>query len=1426
MNDSATPEMPAPPPPPPPPPFPPSRAAPPPARPNALRLTPRTAVAAASLLVALAGLIVFVATRTPSPSKTRRIGARLDLAAGDVAVIDEGATTKELSGTPLAIGARVATAKGSRALVRTGDGAALFLRGETEIVLGERGFDLEKGEAWIDAPKVEGDAIECRLGKSLVSASDAGLSVKRQGDDVSVYVARGLAILAAPGGRVEINAGVEGASQGSGAPKLTPIAFWQDWTGGMGDQRGVHAAIGSGSGRLYGLDPNASAGAPAQKLGVAKQVVKAVLRDGVAETEVDQTFSNPGAQAIEGWYWFTVPTSATVTSFALETNGALVEGEVIERRDAAARYAAAVRQANDPALLEWIDGRTYRARIFPIPAGGARRIVLRYMELLPNVEGKLRYVYPLRSDDPLRFDEFALSVDLGAASPDIDTATSLDAVSEQNGRLITMRRSGFLPRADFQLEMSAKAGKRGKPVRAWRFEAGADQADYVMLRYAPEVDFASLPPAKGELVLVVDTSAGGDESSRQLRTSAAEAVLRALSDDDRFALVALDVTPTVVYPKEGLAQASDGEIAKALERLSDHAVGGATDLGAMFEPALERLHGAEQPAIVYVGDGAPTSGETTPDGLMERLRRSLSSSRARLFAVGVGTDAHHELLAQLARAGGGQYLRVDDAEQTTGQALLLASTIKTPTITDVELDLGAGLDQPFTSSTGKLSRGEEMVLLARTHHALPPKVKVKGRIGQKDFEASYPITLEASVTTGLVPRLWAAEYMRRLLGSGAMPDENRGKVLSLGVEYGLMTPYTSILALDSEGAYASQGIIRRRSPLRGVRLTSLESDAEERDLVERLSPALPRVMAGCDKSEAPASSRESREVRGAAVAPNSEAQQGYAAATTMPGTVEDNAPAPAATTTPPPPQEPAAVAADALVTGRAGGATLGGGGSGRNAAPAAVHARPMTAPAKRPAPIAGDPLANDKDDPVDMFGKQTNGLDRDDRNEREPALNRAKALAKSMVTHRLTRCSDAASRPLAERLVLWQRRLKQLGTADEVVVAYDQARDACELPDWRDRSALLELVQARVDNEQAAETVLRHFSGEQDAQRYVARALLRRTVDVRIAAVVSRVIFGGVDWTKVDRDLADTVRPDQRLLKLRAAMLQAPGDPSGDVRLVKLLAQTGDRPEAIAYGRRLRDRGFLTPTLAQQLGDVLADSGENDEALRTYSEVVEFDGANPLSRRVLGDIYLRRGWYAAAYRQYKTLTDLDGRSPLGWLRLASAAAGAGRIDEALRIEREVAAGEGSPGPDDPRYFARLASAARLGLLLSNPAPIGSANAADAIARKLKELQIFSGPGTLGLLVWQDLAARLQITAADDKKETLAGEMTDGGEAGLYALLTSNDAWERTARAVRWRADAPGRSAKFDVIALTWDGKAFGVKVKSGELKPDAKQEPL
>ncbi|MGB1276782.1 MAG: VIT domain-containing protein, partial [Nannocystaceae bacterium] len=446
---------------------------------------------------------------------------------------------------------------------------------------------LIAGQLWLDAPPLEPeqDARVHRLGEAGigVSLSDGGASLALKDGVGEVYVAEGLAIVTTPGGRAEVASGQRAQLTAEGAPEVEPVAFWEDWTGGMGDRTGVSAGGGVGAGALYALDRQAPPGTPALPLTIQRQTVRVAIEGEVAETMVDQRFFNPSSQPVEGWYWFTVPEDAEISSFALETNGQLIEAEVVERKKAAKTYEAAVARANDPALLEWIDENTVRARIFPVPGLGERRIVLRYQQLLSESEGKIRYRYPMAGPpgrDAATIEDFSLQVQLrGGMEGKYGVATRGDATVDDLGRRVSMRRSGFTPRADFELELERKPGQKREPLRVNTVDPGGDKARFVMVRYAPELDFAAIEQPRGDVVVVVDTSAAGDPSEQQTKLAVAEALLRSLSAGDRFAVMRADVTAEVLFPSEGLSEATPQAISQALEKVAKHSAGGATDLG-------------------------------------------------------------------------------------------------------------------------------------------------------------------------------------------------------------------------------------------------------------------------------------------------------------------------------------------------------------------------------------------------------------------------------------------------------------------------------------------------------------------------------------------------------------------------------------------------------------------------------------------------------------------------------------------------------------------------------------------------------------------------------------------------------------------------------------------------------------------------------
>ena len=150
------------------------------------------------------------------------------------------------------------------------------------------------------------------------------------------------------------------------------------------------------------------------------------------------------------------------------------------------------------------------------------------------------------------------------------------------------------------------------------------------------------------------------------------------------------------------------------------------------------------------------------------------------------------------------------------------------------------------------------------------------------------------------------------------------------------------------------------------------------------------------------------------------------------------------------------------------------------------------------------------------------------------------------------------------------------------------------------------------------------------------------------------------------------------------------------------------------------------------------------------------------------------------------------RSPsadaLAWLRLAAAASGSGRTDEALRIQRQVASAEGTPGPTDPRAYARLLAAAELGRLLADPS--APPEQGESVTRKLKELALFRGPAALCILTWQDYEVPLSLVSFVADKETPSGEPEDAAPVGLAAVLLPIADLARVRFMARFRSD-PG-----------------------------------
>src|SRR5262249_40564694 len=102
---------------------------------------------------------------------------------------------------------------------------------------------------------------------------------------------------------------------------------------------------------------------------------------------------------LEGTFYFPLPPDASLSRLAMYVEGEdgfcqLMEGGIAEAGEAREVYET-IRYANrDPALLEWLDGSTFKMRVFPLEGRKEKRLLLSYTQRLPVLYDQATYRFP------------------------------------------------------------------------------------------------------------------------------------------------------------------------------------------------------------------------------------------------------------------------------------------------------------------------------------------------------------------------------------------------------------------------------------------------------------------------------------------------------------------------------------------------------------------------------------------------------------------------------------------------------------------------------------------------------------------------------------------------------------------------------------------------------------------------------------------------------------------------------------------------------------------------------------------------------------------------------------------------------------------------------------------------------------------------
>lgn len=556
-------------------------------------------------------------------------------------------------------------------------------------------------------------------------------------------------------------------------------------------------------------------------LGYHKVTVE--IRDQIARTTIEQSFVNHTNSRLEGVFYFPLPQDASISGFGMWIGNELVEADVVERQRAREIYETIRRERRDPALLEWAGGNIFKASVFPIFGNSEKRIKITYTQVLPVRGGRYRYSYGLRSEllkqTPLR--ELSLDLKVSSTLPieSIDCPTHPARTDKtQHAGHVEFSAQEYSPTRDFEVVIDV--GGEQSDVVVIPHRRGDD--GYFMLQLTPPADAGEdkrdvVPDGKPlNLLIVADTSASMDKASRELQADFITSLLSSLGPKDHFNLAVADVECQWAF--QMMQAATDNVVDHARQFLGKRESLGWSDLDKAFQ-SVGRLVG-ENTHVIYVGDGIVTTTTADPTEFVNRFERTVAKALkvpATFHAVTVGSSFEPVVLKAIASVGGGSFRRVtgDLGPQATARELL--GEIAKPGLSDLEIDIrGVRVARVYPQRLPNIAAGAQQIIIGRY---LPEgrdqkgEVIVTGKQGDKPvrYKARFELN-DAEHGNSFIPRLWARLHLDTLLSQG-ISAETRDEIIGLSEEYHIITPYTSLLVLESD-ADRERFKVKRRFQMR------------------------------------------------------------------------------------------------------------------------------------------------------------------------------------------------------------------------------------------------------------------------------------------------------------------------------------------------------------------------------------------------------------------------------------------------------------------------------------------------------------------------------------------------------------------------------------------------------------------------------------
>ncbi|MBR3519495.1 MAG: DUF2135 domain-containing protein [Paludibacteraceae bacterium] len=482
----------------------------------------------------------------------------------------------------------------------------------------------------------------------------------------------------------------------------------------------------------------------------------------VATTTFDMTFYNPTTRTLEGEFNFPLAEGQTVSRYALDINGKLREGVVVEKEKGRVTFEKKVREGVDPGLMEMTAGNNFRTRIYPFSSKGTRHVVVACEQELTTSNGKRYYRLPMQTDS--KIETFALKIDVrNEQNEPIVSKGPIDDIyfspkdqgftSQIVRKNITLKKGLLLefPQSDFP--------------KIYTENAGLDTYFYIYSPVKPKNVLEKAKPSGVTVVYDVSSSSQDRNLDRDFDFLESYAQAQGISN----------VRLVTFSYRQHLDTTCKVKDVRKIIRTDTPIFDGATQLGSVDFSKF----GTDE--ILFFSDGMGNIGKDT-----------LSKAKGSVITVNSNPMADHNYLRFIALKNGGTYINLCSLNNAEAVNLLthqefqfIKAKYDADKISEVYPSMPTRVIESFSISGIMKSKEADITLYYGFGNRVTDSV-------------TCHVSAIDPVRANNVKRMWA---QRKLAELDFDSEKNKREIIELSKQYGIVTRNTSLIVLETVNDY-------------------------------------------------------------------------------------------------------------------------------------------------------------------------------------------------------------------------------------------------------------------------------------------------------------------------------------------------------------------------------------------------------------------------------------------------------------------------------------------------------------------------------------------------------------------------------------------------------------------------------------------------